>query len=98
MAKGIDRGDARLCFLAKNCDDEKYKRLITALCQMHKVPLLEVEDNIEMGRWVGHYKLDKTGEPTKIRRTSSVVISEYAQATTSEMATIMEEIKKRGGA
>ena len=64
---------------------------------MHKVPLLEVDSNIEMGKWVGHYKLDKTGEPTKIRRTSSVVISEYGTQT-SEMATILEEIKRRGGA
>lgn len=64
---------------------------------MHKVPLLEVDDNIEMGRWVGHYKVDKTGEPTKIRRTSSVVISEYGTQT-SEMQAILEEIKRRGGA
>lgn len=60
-AKAIDREAAQICFLADNCDDEKYQRLIVSLCQMRKIPLLKVEDNIKIGEWVGHYKCDKTG-------------------------------------
>ena len=44
---------------------------------MRKIPLLKVEDNIKIGEWVGHYKRDKTGQMTKIRRTSCVVIVDF---------------------
>jgi len=92
-AKAIDRQSALLCFLAENCDDEKYMRLIKSLCQMHKVPLLKVEDKIKLGEWVGHFKRDKTGEMTKIRRTSCVVITDFGMQT-NEFNIVMEEIKK----
>ena len=33
---------ALLCILADNCDEPMYKKLVTALCQEHGIPLIKV--------------------------------------------------------
>merc|ERR1719506_1534899 len=62
VGKALDRKDAHLCILAKDCDDPKYKKLITALAKQNGIPLIEVDKRQDLGEWVGQCKYDKKGE------------------------------------
>ena len=65
---------AALCVLAKDCQEEAYKQLITALCKQYGVPLMTVESRKDLGGMVGLQKVDPTGEARKVRGCSSVVV------------------------
>ena len=65
---------AALCILATDCQEEKYKHLISSLCKQYKVPLLSVASRKELGQMVGLHKLDPTGAARKVRGCSSVVV------------------------
>ena len=45
-AKALDKRQALLCILAENCDEPMYKKLITALCMEHGIPLIKVQGSI----------------------------------------------------
>ena len=89
VGKALDRKDAHLCILATNCDDPKYKKLITALAKQNGVPLIEVDSRDELGEWVGQCKYDKKGEAKKIKGASSLVIKDYGEQ--SEALTFVED-------
>lgn len=44
-AKALDRGSARLCCLAKDCDNPEYTQLVRALCDEGNVHLIMVSIN-----------------------------------------------------
>lgn len=75
-ARAIDRKNARVCFLAKNCENADYKTLIKALCSEHGVPLVEVDDREQLGEWAGLCKVDTNGVARNIAKTSCVVVTE----------------------
>lgn len=75
VCKALDKRQAVLCILAENCDDERYKKLISALCAEHGIPLIKVDNNKKLGEWSGLCKIDSTGKARKIVGCSSVVIS-----------------------
>ena len=52
-----------MCLLAKDCDSEEYRSLVTALCAAGGIPLLLVESREKLGELVGLVKLDKEGNP-----------------------------------
>ena len=41
-AKALDQRQALLCILSENCDEPSYKKLVTALCMEHNIPLIKV--------------------------------------------------------
>ena len=41
-AKALDQRKALLCILSENCDEPSYKKLVTALCMEHNIPLIKV--------------------------------------------------------
>ena len=89
VGKALDRKDAYLCILAKDCEDPKYKKLITALAKQNKIPLIEVEKRQDLGEWLGQCKYDKNGVARKVRGASSVAIKDYGE--TSEALTFLEQ-------
>ena len=93
VGKSLDRKDAQLCILAKDCDDPKYKKLITALAKQSNVPLIEVDSRDELGEWLGQCKYTKEkgsdGEAKKVKGASSCVIKDYGE--TSEALTFIED-------
>merc|ERR1712072_137326 len=52
-AKALDKRQALLCILAENCDEPMYKKLVTALCMEHGIPLIKVDSNMKLGEWAG---------------------------------------------
>merc|ERR1711910_199411 len=81
VCKALDRKQAILCVLAQDCDDPKYKKLVTALAKSSNIPLIEVEHRNDIGTWLGHCKYDKDGEARKVKGTSSVAIKSYGEET-----------------
>lgn len=73
-AKALDKRQAELCILAANCDEPAYKKLVTALCSEHQIPLIQVDDNKKLGEWAGLCKIDNTGKARKVVGCSCVVI------------------------
>jgi len=89
VGKALDRKDCFLCLLATDCDDPKYKKLITALAKQSKIPLIEVDSREELGEWLGQCKYDLEGAARKIRGCSSVAIKDYGEQ--SEAFTFLEQ-------
>eukprot|EP00891_Asterochloris_glomerata_P005421 jgi/Astpho2/5421/fgenesh1_pm.00076_%23_6_t len=77
--RAIEKQQAQLCILADDCDQPDYKKLIEALCSEKSVPLLTVEDRETLGAMSGLCKIDADGEPRKIGKCSSVVITDYGE-------------------
>lgn len=53
VVKTLDRKEALLCVLAGNCEDAKYKKLVTTMCKTNSIPIIEVETREELGEWLG---------------------------------------------
>lgn len=79
--KVLDKRAAVLCILAESCDEPAYKKLITALCTEHQVPLIRVDSNKKLGEWSGLCKIDKEGKPRKVCGSSVVVIKDFGEET-----------------
>merc|ERR1711993_196713 len=75
----LDKRQAHLCVLAKNCNEGSYVKLIEALCAEHNIALLKVEDNKKLGEWSGLCKIDQEGKPRKVVGCSCVVIRDYGK-------------------
>merc|ERR1711941_138864 len=60
--KALDKRQALLCILAENCDEPMYKKLISALCMEHGIPLIKVDSNMKLGEWAGLCKIDREGK------------------------------------
>ena len=63
-----------LCVLASNCEEDNYKNLITALSKQKNVPLLMVDNRVDLGEWIGLCKYDNEKVARKIRGCSCVVL------------------------
>merc|ERR1739843_75758 len=70
---------AQLCILADNCSEPAYKKLVSALCTEHGVPMMTVEDQMELGEWAGLCKIDAEGNATKVVKASCVVIHNWGE-------------------
>ena len=92
VGKSLDKKDAYLVILANDCDDPKYKKLISALAKQNKIPLITVDSKMELGQWLGQCKYDKEGLARKTRGCSSVAIKSYGE--TSDALTFLEHYIK----
>ena len=81
VCKALDRKEALLCVLAGDCEDPKYKKLITSMCKQNVIPLVEVEHRMELGEWLGQCKYDKQGVARRVKGASSVAIKDYGEET-----------------
>ena len=52
-SKALDRRQAHMCVLNEACEEEAYKKLVVALCEEHKIPLIKVPDGKQLGEWAG---------------------------------------------
>mmetsp|Transcript_20843 Transcript_20843/g.45177 ORF Transcript_20843/g.45177 Transcript_20843/m.45177 type:complete len:148 (+) Transcript_20843:79-522(+) len=95
-AKALDRRSARLCCLAKNCENEEYKKLIKALCAEGEVHVIMVEDGKELGAWCGLTKLDGDGNVKKAVRTSCAVVTEFGEETRA-LSVLLDFLQSQSG-
>ncbi|KAL7294144.1 40S ribosomal protein S12-like [Trichogramma pretiosum] len=79
--KVLDKRQAVLCILAENCDEADYKKVISALCNEHQIPLIKVDNNKKLGEWAGLCKVDKDGKARKVVGCSCVVIKDFGEDT-----------------
>ena len=94
VCKALDRKEAVLCVLAENCDDPKYKKLITALAKANSIPVITIENRNDIGEWLGHCKYDKEGKARKVKGTSSVAIKDFGEETAA-LAFVLNHIKEK---
>ena len=83
VARAIDRGHARVCFISENCDLNDYKNLLRSLCREKGVPIVNVTDRVHLGEWAGMCKIDQTGNARKVVKCSSAAISYVDEETES---------------
>lgn len=72
-----DKSRAVLCLLADDCEEAEYKKLITALCKTHGVPLHTIDQKKKLAVYAGLCRFDKEGQPKKVRKCSSLVIKRW---------------------
>ena len=77
VVKALDRDEAELCLLAADCQEDKYKKLVSAFAHQNKIPLIEIPKRDTLGEWVGYHKLDEDGNKRKVKGVSSVVIKSW---------------------
>ena len=77
--KALDKRQAVLCILAENCDEPMFKKLVSALCSEHQIPLIKVDNNKKLGEWAGLCKIDNTGKARKVVGCSCVVIRDFGE-------------------
>jgi small subunit ribosomal protein S12e len=95
VVKALDRKEALLCVLSEDCEDAKYKKLITSLCKANNIPLLEIEKRADVGEWLSQCKYDKSGVARKVRGCSSAAIRDYGEETES-LNFVLNYIKENG--
>merc|ERR1711935_1241227 len=95
VGKALDTKQAYICILATDCDDPKYKKIITALAKQNKIPLIEVDSRNDLGEWLGQCKYDKEGVARKVRGASSCAVKTYGEQ--SEALTFLEQHIKDNG-
>merc|ERR1719370_2142128 len=76
-SKALDKRQALLSILAENCDEPMYKKLVTALCQEHGIPLIKVDSNMKLGEWAGLCKIDQEGKARKVVKCSAAVVRDW---------------------
>merc|ERR1712037_942395 len=96
-AKALDRRAARLCCLAKDCENEEYKKLIRALCTEGEVSVVMVDSGKELGAWCGLAKLDDDGSVKKAVRTSCAVITDFGEETKA-LSILLDYLQKQADA
>merc|ERR1719263_217551 len=89
VGKALDKQDAYLCILAEDCNDPKYKKLITALAKQSKIPLISVDKRETLGEWLGQCKYDNQGVARKVKGASSCAIKNYGE--NSEALSYLEQ-------
>jgi len=91
-AKALDKRQALLCVLAENCDEPMYKKLVTALCMEHNIPLIKVDSNMKLGEWAGLCKIDNEGNARKVVKCSAAVVRDYG--VTGQAHDVLQEYLK----
>merc|ERR1711976_497849 len=74
-----DKRQALLCILAESCDEPMYKKLISALCMEHGIPLIKVDSNMKLGEWAGLCKIDQEGKARKVVKCSACVVRDWGK-------------------
>lgn len=90
--RALDRREARICFLAADCDEKSYVNLVRALCNEADVPLLSVDSRNQLAEWCGLAKRDAEGEVKKVCKCSCAVVTDYGEQSQA-LTFLLEHLK-----
>jgi small subunit ribosomal protein S12e len=90
--KALDRQEAHLCILSESCDEESYRKLVTAMCKQRNIPLVSIDDSKKLGEWAGLCRLNEHGEAVKVVSCSCVVVKSFGEQSKARIM-VMEHIK-----
>merc|ERR1712131_62244 len=77
-----------------NCDEPMYKKLVTALCMEHNIPLIKVDSNMKLGEWAGLCKIDNEGNARKVVKCSAAMDINTAIAEVLKQALIADGLAR----
>ena len=83
-ARALDKKKAKLCVLAKACEEATYTKLVEALCKEQECPLVKVDDKKFLGEMAGLCKIDKDGKARKVVQCSCVVVHNFGKDTPAQ--------------
>merc|ERR1712096_334801 len=72
-----------------------YKKLVTALCVEHGIPMIKVDSNTKLGEWAGLCKLDQDGLARKVVKCSGCVVMDWGRETVAHQV-VLEYLKCQG--
>lgn len=75
--KAVEHGDARVAFVAQDCDEAKISEVVVAVCNEKGVKLVNIPSRSKLGEWVGLAKLDEDGEVRKTCKCTFACITDY---------------------
>ena len=78
--------------MAEDCQEAKYKQLITALCKQNGVPLVKIDSRVTLGEWMGLCKFDSTNTARKIRGCSCIVIKKFNERDQADVDLVKQHI------
>merc|ERR1711976_529060 len=55
------------------------RKLVTALCMEHGIPLIKVDSNMKLGEWAGLCKIDQEGKARKVVKCSACVVRDWGK-------------------
>eukprot|EP00796_Vickermania_ingenoplastis_P004301 gene4301-3117_t len=81
VTRALDRRNAHMCILADDCEDEAYKKLVTALASQGDIDLINVEEREKLATWAGLVRHEPSGEVKKVMKCSCVAIRDFGERT-----------------
>lgn len=84
--RALETGKAKLCIMASDVDNDKYRTVVSWLCQEKRVKIVEAPSREELGKWLGFFKLNEEGEEAKIVKTSCIIIKSFNEGSAAAEA------------
>ncbi|CAD2219541.1 small subunit ribosomal protein S12e [Angomonas deanei] len=79
VTRALDKRNVHLAVLADDCDDEEYKKLVTALAKQGNIDLINVESREKLAEWAGLSRVKPASGETKIVKCSCIAIREFGE-------------------
>ncbi|KAK6460428.1 50S ribosomal protein L30e-like protein [Scheffersomyces coipomensis] len=93
-SKALSKGEAQLCVLCDSVTEESIIKLVEALTNESKIPLIKVSDAKLLGEWAGLCQLDREGNARKVVGASCVVVKNWG-ADSDERNILLEHFSQQ---
>ncbi|CBH17373.1 40S ribosomal protein S12 [Trypanosoma equiperdum] len=81
VTRALDRRTAHLCVLADDCEDEEYKKLVTALAKQNNIDLVSMDEREKLAQWAGLTRMAADGSVRKTLKCSCLAVRDFGERT-----------------